>query len=61
MLGINNNNNAPWSNQDVYDLNKYADIGCTTKEIAKLLDRTEDSVYNKASELKISLNPPDDI
>ena len=58
MLGINNN--APWSKLDVYYLNKYADIGCTTNEIAKLLKRTEDSIYSKASELKISLNPPDD-
>lgn len=59
MLGINNNN-ALWSKQDVYKLNQYAEFGCTTKEIAKLLSRTEDSIYNKASELKISLNPPDD-
>jgi hypothetical protein len=58
MLGINNN--APWSDQDVDDLKRYADKGRTTEYIANHLRRTEDSVYNKASELKISLNPPDD-
>ena len=47
----------PWSSEDVRQLKQLAAQNTPTRVIGLKLGRTPDSVYAKASELKISLKP----
>lgn len=53
------NKEKPWSDSDEQLLRKLASENTPTKEIAKQLGRTIDAIYNKASELDITLLPRD--
>ena len=48
-----------WSYSDVEKLKKFAKAKLKTQTIAKKLQRTENSIRNKADEKKISLKPKD--
>jgi hypothetical protein len=48
----------PWSDDDVETLKQLVSGNTPTRVIALKLDRTEDSIRNKAKELGISLMPP---
>lgn len=48
-----------WSNYEIYNLKKMINSNICTECIAKKLNRSVDSIRNKASELKITLNPKD--
>lgn len=51
------NTGKPWSPQDVTQLKKLANENTPTRVIGLKLGRTENAVYSKASEEKISLKP----
>jgi hypothetical protein len=51
------NHGTEWSKQDVKQLEKLADHNTPTRVIGLKLGRTEDAVYNKASQENISLKP----
>ena len=53
------NSGKPWSNTEERKLKSLANSKTTTESIAKQLGRTVDAIYNKSSELKISLKPKD--
>lgn len=53
------NANTEWSDADIKKLKDLRDEGKTTEEIAKALGRTVEAIYNKASELGLSLLPKD--
>lgn len=54
-----NNHNKDWTKDETDYIKESAKNGMSTKDIAKKLERTEDSIRNKASEEKISLKPKD--
>jgi hypothetical protein len=51
------NHRKPWTPKDEKQLEKLADGNTPTRLIAHELDRTEDAIRAKASELDISLKP----
>ncbi|NDV02739.1 hypothetical protein [Pseudoroseicyclus tamaricis] len=51
------NSGDDWTDEDVAELKKLAEENTPTRVIGLKLGRTEDSVYNKASEEGISLKP----
>ena len=53
------NQGKDWTESEVLKLKALASSNTTTKEIANKLQRTVNSVYNKASEENISLKPKD--
>ncbi|MFC1855452.1 hypothetical protein ACFL2A_02765 [Thermodesulfobacteriota bacterium] len=50
-----------YTNKDVSDLKKLANQNVSTEDIAKRMGRTLFAIQSEASELGISLNPPDKI
>jgi len=52
------NSGKPWRSQEVRGLREMVRENTPTRVIGFKLGRTEDSVYSKASEKSISLNPP---
>ncbi|MBN1882481.1 MAG: hypothetical protein JW885_09935 [Deltaproteobacteria bacterium] len=48
-----------WEKGDEKKLKRMANSNVPTKVIAKELGRTEQAIYNKASELGVSLKPKD--
>ena len=53
------NQGKDWSKSEILKLKVLASSNTTTKEIANTLQRTVNSVYNKASSENISLKPKD--
>ena len=53
-----NRRRKKWSNSDINYLKKHS-TSIKTKTIAKYLSRTVTAIYNKASELNVSLKPKD--
>lgn len=53
------NTGREWSNSDVQKLRQMAKQNVDTDVIAKNLQRTKSAVYNKASEIDVSLKPKD--
>jgi hypothetical protein len=51
------NHQKPWTLEQEKRLEQLADGNTPTRVIALKLDRTEDAVRSKASELDLSLNP----
>lgn len=51
------NTGKKWSSEDVQQLKKLAKENTPTRVIGLKLGRTENSIYNKASEKKINLKP----
>ncbi len=54
-----NKSGKEWSSSDKSKLKTLAKKGTSTSSIANQLGRSQDAVYNKASELKVSLKPKD--
>lgn len=53
------NEGKVWSKEDIGLLKDLASKNVDSHKIAEQLGRSLDSTYNKASELKITLNPKD--
>lgn len=53
------NSGREWTNADVQKLKQMARNNTDTDDIAKSLGRTKSAVYNKASEVDVSLKPKD--
>ena len=51
------NHGKPWTDKDVSRLRELADGNTPTRVIGIKLGRTEDAIYGKASEEKVSLKP----
>lgn len=51
------NSGTRWTDADVKELRRLADQNTPTRVIGLKLGRTEDSVYSKASEEGVSLDP----
>ena len=51
------NSGKAWTNQDVKALNNLAKDNTPTRVIGLKLGRTENSIYNKASQEGVSLHP----
>ncbi len=54
-----NNQNKPWSVLDICKLKYLINENTSTERISNLLGRTEEAIYQKASELNWSLKPKD--
>jgi len=57
MAKYNRNSSKPWTPIEVTKLKQLAKGNTPTRVIGLKLGRTPDSVYNKASEKNISLDP----
>lgn len=57
MSKYNRNSGKPWTPAEVQKLEKLAEQNTPTRVIGLKLGRTEGSIYNKASEEDISLDP----
>lgn len=53
------NNGKPWTKEDIQTLKDDVHNLMSTRDIAKDLERTEDAIRNKASEIDLSLKPKD--
>jgi hypothetical protein len=57
MSKYNRNSGKYWTSTEVQQLKKLANHNTPTRVIGLKLGRTEDAIYNKASEKNISLSP----
>jgi hypothetical protein len=51
------NHGKPWTPQDIAHLRELVNQNTPTRVIGLKMDRTEDAIYGKASELGVSLKP----
>ncbi len=58
MAKYNRNSGKPWTSRDVQQLKELVRGNTPTRVIGLKLGRTEDAVRSKASDLDVSLNPP---
>ncbi|MDP2586301.1 MAG: hypothetical protein Q8P32_00810 [Candidatus Komeilibacteria bacterium] len=57
MAKYNRNSGKPWTPAEIQKLEKLADQNTPTRVIGLKLGRTEGSIYSKASEEDITLDP----
>lgn len=57
MAKIPSNNNKPWTSAEIKELKQLVKGNTPTGLIAYELGRTESAIYNKASEIDLSLHP----
>lgn len=57
MINKAKNSGKQWSDQDVRELKRLAKENTPTRVIGLKLDRTEEAVRSKASDVKVSLKP----